>query len=85
MPLERQYKADRFLHTKRLAGMWATDTINGRVNSLYGKLYVQVFSNGIYFVKIYPIAKKADSGQALKAFLVEIGVNEELVVNGSKE
>ena len=31
------------------------------------------------------MAKKADSGQALKTFLMELVVPEELAVNGSKE
>ena len=31
------------------------------------------------------MVKKADTGQALKKFVMELGVPEELVVDGSKE
>ena len=44
-----------------------------------------MFSVGTYFAEIYPIAKKADAVQVIKTFLMELGVPEELTVNGSKE
>ena len=28
MPIARLYKADRIFHTKRLTGMWVTDTMD---------------------------------------------------------
>ena len=64
--------------------MWATDTMYGRVNLLDGNLYAQVFSNRTYFSEIYPMSKKADARQALNTFVTELGVPEELIVNGSK-
>ena len=64
--------------------MWTTDTMDGRINSLDRNPYAQVFSKGIYFAEIYPMAKKADARQALNTFLMELGVPEELTVNGSK-
>jgi hypothetical protein len=45
MPLARQYRADRMFQTKRLAGKWASNTMDGRVKSLDGNQYAQVFSN----------------------------------------
>ena len=44
-----------------------------------------MLSNGTYFAEIYPMANKADTRQALKTFVIELGVPEELTVNGSKE
>ena len=85
MPLARRYKVDRLFQTKRLTGMCATDTMDIRLKSLDGNQYAQVFSNGAYFSEIYPMAKKADAGQALKTFVMELGVPEELTVDGSKE
>ena len=64
--------------------MWATDTTDGRVKYLDGKRYAQVFSNGTHFAEIHPTAKKADTGQALKKFVMELGVPGELTVDGSK-
>ena len=74
MPLVRQYKGDRVFQTTRLTGMWCTDTMDRHVKYLYGNQYTQVFSNGTYFSEIYPISKKPDTGQALKTFLIELGV-----------
>ena len=48
--------------------MWATDTMDGRVKSLDGNQYEQVFSKGTYFAEIYPMTNKSDTGQALKTF-----------------
>ena len=71
--------------TKSLTVIWATDTMGGRVNSLDRNHYTQVFSNGTYFSEIYLTAKKSDVRQALKTFLVDIDVPEELTVDGSTE
>ena len=68
--LARRYKANRVFHTKRLTGMWATDTMYGRMKYLDINQYAQVFSNGTYFAEIYPMVKKADVGQAMKTFLM---------------
>ena len=43
-----------------------------------------MFSNGTFFAEIYPFAKKYDMVQALKTFVMEPGVPEELTVDGSK-
>ena len=85
MPLARRYKADRKFQTKRLAGMWASDTMDGRVKSMDGNRYGQVFANGSFFAEVYPMARKADAGQALKTFVMELGAPEELTIDGAKE
>ena len=82
MPLERRYKADRVFQTKSLTSMWDTDIIDGHIDSLEGSRYAQVFSNETYFSKIYLMANKSDLGQSLKAFVMELGVFEELTVDG---
>ena len=61
--------------------MWATDTMGVRVNYLDGNRYAQVLSNGTYFSEIYPMAKKSDAVQAIKTFLMELGIPEELTVD----
>ena len=55
MPLSRRYKADRMFHKRQLQGTWATDTMDGRVVSLDGNQYGQVFANTGYFATIYPM------------------------------
>ena len=62
--------------TYRLTGMLTTYTMDGRVNSLDGNRYAHVLSNGTYFAQIYPMAKKYDTGQALKTLVMELGVPE---------
>jgi hypothetical protein len=72
--------------TKRLAGKWASDTMDDRVKSLDGNQYAQVISNGGIFAEVYPMAqKKGDTGLALKSFIMEFGVPEDLRIDGSKE
>jgi hypothetical protein len=65
--------------------MWASDTMDGRVNSLDGNHYAQVVANGSFFAEIYPMATKADAGLALEQFYNELGVPDELTIDGSKE
>ena len=45
-----------------LDGMWESDIIDGRKNSLDGNRYAQVFFGGAFFDKLYPMARKSDSG-----------------------
>jgi hypothetical protein len=85
MPLARRYRADMMFQTKRLAGKWAFDTMDGRVKSLDGNQCAQVFSNGGFFAEVYPMARKADAELALKSFIMEFEVPDELTIDGSKE
>ena len=59
--------------------------MDGRLKSLDGNRYAQLFSDGTYFSEIYLMDKKDKTGQALKTFLMEPGVPEELTVDGSKD
>ncbi len=68
-----------------LRGVWASDTMDGRVKSLDGNRQAQVFANGSFFAEACPMATKSDAGQALKTFTMELGVPEELTIDGSKE
>ena len=51
--LARRYKAEIVFQTKSLTDMWVIDTIKGRVKSLDGNRYAEVFSNGTYLAEIY--------------------------------
>jgi hypothetical protein len=86
LPLSRRYRADRMHLTKRLQGVFATDTLVGTNHpTLDGNKYAQVFSNSQHFIVIYPMASKAMAGQALREFIREYGVPEELHFDGSLE
>ena len=84
MPLLRRNKADRVFQTKKISGMWDTDTMDGRLKSIDRNRYEQVFYNGTYFAEMYPMSKKDEALQALKTFVMELGVPEKLVVDRSK-
>ena len=85
MPLTCRYRADCMFFRKTLAGIWSTDTMDGRIKSLQGNCYAQVFANKGYFSKVYPLGNKSEAGDALKTFCAEFGVPEKLVFDGSKE
>jgi hypothetical protein len=85
MPLARWYCADRMFQTKRLAGKWASDMMGDRIKLLDRNRYAQDFSNGGFFAKVYPMARKADTGLALKTFIMELEVPEDLTIHGSNE
>ena len=85
LPLSRRYRMDRVFHRKTLAGVWSTDTMDGRSVSLDGNKYAQVFTNKNYFARIYPMDSKGKAGDALRLFCQEFGVPEKLTVDGSKE
>ena len=59
--------------------------MDGRVKSLAGNRYAQVFANNAYFARIYPMDSKKKAGDALRLFCQEFGIPEDLTFNGSKE
>ena len=65
LPIARRYRADRMFQRKTLVGDWSTDTLDGRIVSLNGNKYAQVFANKSYFAKIYPMDSKRKCGEAL--------------------
>ena len=85
LPLSRRYRADRMFRRKTLDGKWSTDTLDGRVKSLDGNRYAQVFANKGYFSKIYPMDSKGKAGDALRLFCTEFGIPYDLTFDGSKE
>jgi hypothetical protein len=59
-----------------------SDTIFSQVKSLKGNTCDQVFCDHSY-VKVIPMALKADAGNALQRFVQDVGVPMELVVDGA--
>ena len=58
--------------------------MDGRIESIGGNRYAQVFTNKAKFVQVYPMDKKSKAGDALQTFINEIGVPENLTSDGSK-
>ena len=59
--------------------------MDGRVKSLEGNRYAQVFANKAYFLRIYPMDSKGRAGKTLSLFCQEFGVPESLTFDGSWE
>ena len=85
MPLARRYRVDRYFEQKTFRSQVYSETMDGRVNSVNGNRYGQVFATKDFFCKIYPMATKNLAGDGLKQFISDYGVPEFLTFDGSKE
>ena len=59
--------------------------MDGRVTSVDGNQYAQIFSNKTMFTQVYPIDLNSKAGDALRIFMNYVGVPGNLTVDGSKE
>ena len=85
LPLARRYRADRMYERPRFRGVVYTDTLNGKVTSLDGNKYAQVFATTDFFATVYPMDTKAKAGDALKEFITDFGVPDKIVMDGASE
>ena len=69
----------------RLAGIFATDTMDMRCNSIHGERYCQVFANKEFFTAAYPIEKKGDAYEPIDWFVQDYGAPETLISDGAPE
>ena len=86
LPLSRRYRTDRMYNQRKLRGQkFYTDTLIGKYKSLTNNTCAQIFANESYFVKIYPMESKASAGRALRQFVRDFGVPEQLTSDGAAE
>ena len=86
LPLSRRYRTDRMYNQKKLRNQkFYTDTLFGRCKSLTNNTCAQIFANESYFVKAYPMERKANAGLALRQFIRDFGVPEQLTSDGAAE
>jgi hypothetical protein len=85
MPLARRYRVDRMFEPNRLSGIFATDTMDMRCNSIHGERYCQVFANKEFFAAAYPIEKKGDAYEPIDWFVQDYGAPETLISDGAPE
>jgi hypothetical protein len=86
LPVSRRYRTDRMYHQKKLRNQkFYTDTLFGRCKSISNNTSAQIFANESYFVKAYPMEKKSMAGQALRQFIRDFGVPEQLTSDGASE
>ena len=86
-PLKRRYRTDHMsLSYRRLNVRFYSDTLFAKVTSLKGNTCAQVFAtNDIGFVRVHPMSSKSQAGDALKAVAEDIGIPNEIVVDGAAE
>jgi hypothetical protein len=83
LPVSRRYRTDRVYHQKKLQNQkFYTDTLFGRCKSISNNTCAQIFANESYFVKAYPMERKSLAGQALRQFIRDFGVPEQLTSDG---
>ena len=71
---------------KKLRGQrFYTDTLIGKYKSVTNNTCAQVFANESFFAKAYPMEKKSLAGAALRQFIRDFGVPEQLTFDGSAE
>ena len=73
-------------HQKKLRNQkFYTDTLFGQCKSISNNTCAQIFANESYFVKAYPMERKSMAGQALRQFICDFGVPEQLTSDGASE
>ena len=84
-PLRRRYRTDHMsLRYRRLRATFYTDTLFSKVTSIKGNKCAQVYCSG-NFLKVQPMVSKSHVGQSLQDFADDIGIMDELVVDGASE
>ena len=68
-----------------ICGTIYTNTMGGRHKSLDGNKYAQVFANDLFFAVSYTMDKKSSARQALKQFIVDFGIPDQIVCDGLGE
>ena len=84
-PLIRRYRTDLFsLKYRRLAVRFYSDTLFSNIKSLNQNTCAQLFA-AENFAWVYPMTSKSKAGEALKALVEDVGIPNELVVDGASE
>ena len=86
-PLKRRYRTDHLsLSYRRLSTRIYSDTLFAKVTSLKGNTCAQIFTtNDIGFIRVHPMSSKSQAGEALKSLAEDVGIPNELVVDGAAE
>ena len=86
LPLSRRYRTDRMYNQRKLRGQrFYTDTVIGKYKSVTNNTCAQLFANESFFAKAYPMERKSFAGAALRQFIRDYGVPEQLTFDGAAE
>ena len=85
-PLQRRYRTDLMSQKlRRLSCRFYTDTFFSRTTSVNGNKCAQLFTDGNGMVVIYPMRSKSLAGSKLTEFAQQIGIPNDLTMDGAKE
>ena len=82
LPLAWRYHADWMFIRLHIHGTIYTDTLNGRYKSLDGNKHAQILA---FFATAYLMEHKSSAGQALKQFISDFSIPDNLVCDGAAE
>jgi hypothetical protein len=85
MPLARRHRVDRMFEPNRLSGIFATDTMDMRCDSMHDERCCQVFANKDFFAAACPTEKKGDACEPVDLFAQDCGAPDTLISDGAKE
>jgi len=84
-PLSQHYRTDHMtLRHWRLHDTFYLDTLFSGIKSLHGNKCTQVTTNGS-LIHVFPMTSKLEAGDALSKFVQDIGIPDEVVVDGAGE
>ena len=85
-PGERKLR-QRTLHLKfpNLKGVWYSDTMFSTCKSVRSHACAQVFTNGLGYDRVYPLASKDEAHFALTMFIQEVGIPQILTMDNAPE
>jgi hypothetical protein len=66
-------------------GCFYTDTFFASIPAISGKKIAQIFTNDIHFTKVYPMASKGDTSDALLSFIHHVGIPSSIHSDDAKE
>jgi hypothetical protein len=66
-------------------GRFYTDTFYSSIPAISGKKIAQIFTNDIHLTKVYPMASKGDTSDALLSFIHYVGIPSSIHSDDAKE
>lgn len=85
-PLHRRYRTNQQqLRYNQLASLFYSDTMFSKTKSSRGYTMGQVFVNDIEYTRFIPMKSKADAGDALSAFIQDVGIPSGLHTDDARE
>ena len=81
----RRYRGDLFYQKRRLSSNCFTDIFHSHHKALEGNTCSQFFANKQMFAVSYPLTAKRFAGEALKLFISQFGVPEDLIFDSAIE